>query len=88
MKVWRQAAGAALRAGALRATRQVMLAEAAEEWLAGARDGTIRNRSGDDYKQSTIRAYEKELQRRVLPVFGNAGSPTFADPTFRTSWTG
>ena len=46
------------------------LREAAEAWLAGARDGSIRNRSGDRYKPSVVRGYETSLRLRVLPDLG------------------
>ena len=36
--------------------------EAAEEWLKGARDGSIRNRTGDRFKPSAIRCYEASLR--------------------------
>lgn len=46
--------------------------EASEEWLAGARAGTIRNRSGDVYKPSVLRGYEQALRIRILPDLGSA----------------
>lgn len=54
----------------MRAPTQVTLREAAEAWLAGAREGSIRNRSGDRYKPSVIRSYETSLRLRVLPQLG------------------
>jgi integrase len=36
--------------------------QAAELWLQGARSGSIRTRSGDVYKPSTIRSYEQALR--------------------------
>ena len=39
----------------MRAPSQLTLREAAEAWLVGAREGTIRNRSGDRYKPSVVR---------------------------------
>ena len=33
-------------------------------------EGVIRNRSGDPYKPSAIRAYEQALRLRVLPELG------------------
>src|SRR5206468_7202075 len=38
----------------------------------GARDGTIRNRSGDAYKPSVLRGYETSMRLRVLPELGGA----------------
>jgi integrase len=71
-RAWRQDAGTAVRAGKLRATPDYgpTIAEAAQAWLDGARAGQVRNRSGDPYKPSAIRAYEQNLRLRVRPVFG------------------
>jgi integrase len=69
-KAWRADALGAVRRGTMRAPSQVTLREAAETWLAGARDGSIRNRSGDRYKPSVLRSYETSLRLRVLPGLG------------------
>src|SRR5215207_3372706 len=69
-KAWRSDAVGAVRSGRMRAVKAVTVDEAAKSWLTGARNGSIRNRSGDPYKPSAIRAYEKELRLRVLPAFG------------------
>lgn len=71
-KAWRQDAAGELRRGRLRAPTSTTLKEAAEAFLAGARDGSIRSRSGDAYKPSTIRSYEASLRLRVLPDLGGA----------------
>lgn len=71
-KGWRADAQVALRKGSLRAPTATTLREAAEAWLAGARDGSIRTRSGDAYKPSAIRSYEASLRARVLPELGAA----------------
>ncbi len=49
------------RAANVRWSRQsaVTIVQAAEAWLQGARAGLIRTRSGDEYKPSAIRAYER-----------------------------
>ena len=52
---WREDARVDLRRGVLVAARPTTLREFADAWLDGARDGSIRNRSGDRYKPSTIR---------------------------------
>jgi len=70
-KTWRQDAQVALRKGTMRAPDGRSVARAAEQWLAGARDGTIRNRSGDPYKPSAVRAYDQNLRLRVLPAIGS-----------------
>jgi integrase len=68
-KGWRADALVALRRGELRPPERRRLDEAAQEWLETARAGQIRNRSGDPYKPSAIRGYEKALRLRVLPRF-------------------
>jgi len=70
-KVWRADALVALRRGTLRPTTLMRLRDAAEAWYAGAARGTIRNRSGDRYKPSTLRGYEQALRLRVLPSLGH-----------------
>jgi integrase len=69
-KAWRQEALVALRRGTMRPTSPLTLERAAENWLAGARDGSIRNRSGARYKPSAIRGYDQVLDLRVLPALG------------------
>lgn len=71
-KAWRAEATTAVRKGSMRAAPLITLREAAAAWLAGARDGSIRNRSGDVYKPSAIRGYDAALRMRVLPDFGGA----------------
>jgi integrase len=72
-RAWRQDAATAVRAGRLRATPDYgpTIADAAQAWLDGARAGQVRNRSGDPYKPSAIRAYDQNLRLRVLPAFGD-----------------
>jgi hypothetical protein len=64
-------------------------------WLAGAADGSIRDRSGDVYKPSFVRGYEQALRLRVLPVLGPVPRPPCSDPaaglptrTPRVRWSG
>jgi integrase len=56
--------------GTLRAPTKRTLGEAAAAWLAGAEAGTIRNRSGNRYKPSTLRGYRQALEDHVHPVLG------------------
>jgi integrase len=70
-KTWRHDALVQLRQGKLRAADGTTLVKAAEAWLAGARDGTIRNRSGDTFKPSAVRSYDTSLRLRVLPELGH-----------------
>jgi hypothetical protein len=62
---------ASAREGELRPPSKRTLREAAEAWLEGACCGRIHNRSGDPYKPSAIRGYEKALRLRVLPRLGD-----------------
>lgn len=69
-KTWRADATAALARGGLRAAKPVTLAEAWASWYQGVKAGTITNRSGDPYKPSALRSYERAMRLRVLPRFG------------------
>jgi integrase len=69
-KAWRQDAAGQVRRGQLRAVAPITLGEAAIDWLEQAKAGTVRTRSGEKFKPSTIRGYEAALERRVLPEFG------------------
>ena len=70
-KRWRTDAAHAINKGTLRATKPITFKQAAESWLAGARDGAIRTRSGDAYKPSVIRSYESALNTRLISEFGH-----------------
>jgi integrase len=69
-KTWRADAHSALSRGGLRAPKPTTVWDAWEAWHQGAKDGTVRNRSGDPYKPSAVRGYERAMQLRVLPEFG------------------
>jgi integrase len=71
-KGWRYDALVGLRHGTLRAAGSVALRQAAEEWLAAAEAGLVRNRSGDPYKPSALRGYEQALRLRIVPALGAA----------------
>lgn len=62
----------AVRRGALRAPTPRTVREAWDEWLAGARDGSVRTRGGDVFKPSVIRSYETSMKLRVLSPVGAA----------------
>jgi hypothetical protein len=70
-RAWRVEAQSALHKGTLRAPSRITLDEAAEEWLAAAKAGVIRTRSGDRYKPGVMRGYEQALRTRILPAFGH-----------------
>lgn len=69
-RAWRGDVQTAFRRGKLRAPSRLALRDAAEAFLSGARDGSIRNRSGDRYKPSVVRTYEIALRLRILPELG------------------
>jgi integrase len=69
-KSWRADALAALSRGGLRATKPTTVREAWDAWIKGAKKGAITNRSGDPYKPSALRSYERAMRLRVLPEFG------------------
>lgn len=71
-KAWRHDMLVAVRQGKVRLGRVRALNVAAAEWLEGARNGTVRNRSGDRYKPSVIRGYDQALRDRLLPELGGA----------------
>jgi integrase len=71
-KAWRSEASVALRNGTLKSPTQETLREAAERFLAGIDDGSIRTRQGRIYKPSTRRAYRHGLEAYVLPELGGA----------------
>jgi hypothetical protein len=64
---WRQDALVGLRKGTVKAPTRTTLAEAANAWVEGVQDGSIRTRSGDFYKPSAIRGYERALRLGASP---------------------
>ena len=71
-KAWRTDAVAAAGRGKLRSPTRMTVREAADAFIAGARDGSIPTRSGGRYKPAAIRGYERGLNLRVLPDLGDA----------------
>jgi integrase len=69
-RAWRSDASTAVRKGQLRTPTTTTVREAWEAWVQGARDGTVRTRSGDVYKPSAIHGYEQVMNARVLHDFG------------------
>jgi hypothetical protein len=69
-RAWRQDSLVGLRRGTLRASDGRSLDDVAKAWLLAAECGEVRNRSGDTYKPSAIRAYETNLRLHVLPTLG------------------
>ena len=71
-KAWRADALSASSRGRLRAPTTLTVRQAADELLAGMRDGAIPTRSGGRYKPAAIRGYERSLRLRVLPELGDS----------------
>jgi integrase len=67
---WRAEAQSAIHRGKLRAPTSTTLAEVGEELVEGMRSGRVRTKSGDLYKPSAIRSYERALRDRLLPELG------------------
>ena len=72
-KLWRQDAVVALRRGELSAVTPTgrTVAIALGELVAGMRDGTILDRSGRPYRPATIRKYEGDADRYLVPALGH-----------------
>jgi integrase len=69
-RAWRSDAQGDLRRGVRRGPSGITLRRAGEDWITGARDGSIRNRSGELYKPSTRSGYEAALRSRIFPAVG------------------
>ena len=69
-KAWRLDALGQAHRGELREPTRVTVAQAAEAFLTGARDGSIPTGKGTRYKPSAIRGYEEGLRLHVLPAIG------------------
>lgn len=70
-KSWRSEALTVRAKGGLRAPKPTTVRQAWAAWHEGARAGTVTNRSGDPYKPSALRSYERAMRLRVLPKFGD-----------------
>jgi len=69
-RAWRIDTKSALRAGTIRAPTRTTINDTAETWLAAAKAGVVRTRSGEP-KPSALRAYEQVLRATVLPKLGH-----------------
>jgi hypothetical protein len=69
-KAWRNDALVRLETGQLSADRGATIAVAAQRFLADARRGEARTRSGDRYKPSAVRGYEQGFRLRLVPAVG------------------
>ena len=69
-KSWRVDALRAAGRGQLKAPTTITVRDAADELIAGMRDGSIPTRSGTRYKPAATRSYDEALRRRILPALG------------------
>jgi integrase len=69
-KAWRVEALHALGRGEVRQPTKRTVAEAGRELIAGMKSGDVMQKGGDEYKPSTIRGYERDLQERIGPELG------------------
>jgi integrase len=67
---WRNEALVAIKKGKLRAHAPISMRAAVEQFIAGARAGAVRNRSGDTYKPSALRGIDEAFRLRVVPDLG------------------
>jgi integrase len=67
---WRADAESGVRRGFLRAVEPVTINDAAVDLLARMRAGSVRTRSGDHYKPSTISSYDLALRVHILDALG------------------
>lgn len=83
-KSWRIDARRSLEHGTLRAPKPTTVQESWERWYAGAKAGSIRNRSGDPFKPSALRAYRGAMDNWVLPAFGSVRLADLSRPDIQT----
>ncbi len=69
-QAWKRDTEAGIASGTVAERTSPTLRQAGAEWLAGAHDGAVRNRSGQRYRPSTLRGYEHALETRLYPALG------------------
>jgi hypothetical protein len=96
-RAWRQDAMVALRRGTFQPGRAITIRQAGAEWIEAAKAGLVRNRSGDPYKPSALRAYEDALRLCLLmrqerdqrcerePLSGGLGSSSRSAPRWAST---
>lgn len=70
-RAWRVDAQARLQKGTLSAITGPNVAEASAEFIASIKSGAFRQKGGHVYKPSTIRGYERDLNKRAIPELGS-----------------
>lgn len=69
---WREDARVDLRRGELAGGVPITVRAAGDALIAGMRQGSVLNRSGDRYKPKTIRGYEQALRDHIYPDLGGS----------------
>src|SRR6266511_2374065 len=69
---WRAGAQTQAAKGVRLAGTSTTLLEAAEAFVDGIASGAIRTKTGERYKPSVVREYERSLRLHVLPTLGGA----------------
>ena len=69
-KAWRADTVVNVRRGKIATATSATLREATEKFMEGARSGVILNRNDVPFKPSTLRGYERSLEKYVLPDLG------------------
>src|SRR5829696_3827234 len=69
-RAWRKDAQVSVRRGEVAAASSTTVADAWEQWLEGARQGTVRARGGAVYRPSVLRSYRLAFEGRLLDAFG------------------
>ena len=69
---WRAGAHTQAAKGVRLAGTSQTLREAAEAFVDGIASGAIRTKTGERYKPSVVREYERSLRLHVLPTLGGA----------------
>jgi hypothetical protein len=83
-KLWREETIEALADPTALAPGQAFFDLAASNWLAAAKAGTVRTRSGTPFKPAALRSYEDSIRRFLPRGLARPGSPTSPEPISRT----
>src|SRR5215207_8199002 len=69
-RAWRKDVQVSVKRGEVAAVSSTTVADAWEQWLEGARQGTVRARGGAVYRPSVLRSYRLAFEGRLLDAFG------------------
>src|SRR5215207_194941 len=69
-RAWRKDVQVSVKRGEVAAVSSTTVADAWEQWLEGAQQGTVRARGGAAYRPSVLRSYRLAFEGRLLDAFG------------------